>query len=113
MRCRRSATKADAAVLMPREGTARAKERGVRFGCPMKLNAHQRQEALARIAAGEMQNDVARVVICNQSRNHLSIAAKHRRDDMKRTCMLLTVMLLLSSSAGAQEFQHMSASTML
>ena len=60
MRCRRPATKADAAVLMPREGTARAKERGVRFGRPMKLNAHQRQEALARIAAGEMQSDVAR-----------------------------------------------------
>ena len=32
---------------------------------------------------------------------------------MKRTCMLLTVMLLLSSSAGAQEFGIRSASTML
>ena len=37
-----------------------AKERGVRFGRPRKLTPHQRQEALARLEAGETQADVAR-----------------------------------------------------
>jgi hypothetical protein len=35
------------------EGRKNAMERGVRFGRPRKLTAHQRQEALQRIAAGE------------------------------------------------------------
>jgi DNA invertase Pin-like site-specific DNA recombinase len=42
------------------EGRVRAKERGVRFGRPTKLTAHQREEALQRLAAGETQADVAR-----------------------------------------------------
>lgn len=42
------------------EGRKRAQARGVRFGRPPKLNAHQRQEALARLAAGETQADIAR-----------------------------------------------------
>ena len=42
------------------EGRKRAQARGVRFGRPPKLNAHQRREALARLAAGETQADVAR-----------------------------------------------------
>jgi DNA invertase Pin-like site-specific DNA recombinase len=42
------------------EGRKRAKARGVRFGRPRKLTAHQRQEALQRLAAGETQMDVAR-----------------------------------------------------
>jgi DNA invertase Pin-like site-specific DNA recombinase len=42
------------------EGRTRAQARGVRFGRPPKLNAHQRQEAIARLAAGETQTDVAR-----------------------------------------------------
>lgn len=42
------------------EGRRRAQERGVRFGRPPKLTAHQRREALARLAAGETQADVAR-----------------------------------------------------
>jgi DNA invertase Pin-like site-specific DNA recombinase len=42
------------------EGRKRAKARGVRFGRPTKLTAHQRQEALQRLAAGETQSDVAR-----------------------------------------------------
>jgi DNA invertase Pin-like site-specific DNA recombinase len=42
------------------EGRKRAQERGVRFGRPRKLNAHQRQGALARLSAGETQADVAR-----------------------------------------------------
>lgn len=42
------------------EGRQRAKERGVRFGRPRKLAAHQRQEALARLAAGETHADIAR-----------------------------------------------------
>jgi len=42
------------------DGRKRAKERGVRFGRPRKLTPHQRQEALARLGAGETQVDVAR-----------------------------------------------------
>jgi DNA invertase Pin-like site-specific DNA recombinase len=42
------------------EGRKRAQDRGVRFGRPPKLTPHQRQEALARLAAGETQADVAR-----------------------------------------------------
>jgi DNA invertase Pin-like site-specific DNA recombinase len=42
------------------EGRKRAKDRGVRFGRPPKLTLHQRQEALARLAAGETQADIAR-----------------------------------------------------
>lgn len=42
------------------EGRKRARERGVRFGRPPKLTHHQRREALARLAAGETQMDVAR-----------------------------------------------------
>ncbi len=42
------------------DGRKRAKARGVKFGRPRKLNSHQRQEALARLAGGETQADVAR-----------------------------------------------------
>ena len=42
------------------EGRKRAKARGVRFGRPPVLTAHQRQEALKRLAAGETQTDIAR-----------------------------------------------------
>jgi len=42
------------------EGRTRAKARGVKFGRPRKMTAHQRQEALQRLAAGETQADVAR-----------------------------------------------------
>jgi DNA invertase Pin-like site-specific DNA recombinase len=42
------------------EGRKRAQERGVKFGRPRKLTPHQRQEALARLAAGETQADVGR-----------------------------------------------------
>jgi DNA invertase Pin-like site-specific DNA recombinase len=44
----------------PGEGRKRAQERGVRFGRPRKLTPHQRQEALARLVAGETQADIAR-----------------------------------------------------
>ena len=44
------------------EGRKRAQERGVRFGRPRKLTVHQRQEALQRMAAGETQADVARLL---------------------------------------------------
>ena len=40
------------------DGRKRAKERGVRFGRPRKLTPHQRQEALARLEAGETKADV-------------------------------------------------------
>jgi DNA invertase Pin-like site-specific DNA recombinase len=42
------------------EGRKRAKARGGKFGRPRELTSHQRQEALARLAAGETQADVAR-----------------------------------------------------
>jgi DNA invertase Pin-like site-specific DNA recombinase len=44
------------------EGRKRAQERGVRFGRPHKMTLHQRQEALQRIAAGETQADIARLL---------------------------------------------------
>jgi DNA invertase Pin-like site-specific DNA recombinase len=42
------------------DGRTRAKARGVRFGRPLTLTAHQRTEALHRLAQGEAQADVAR-----------------------------------------------------
>jgi DNA invertase Pin-like site-specific DNA recombinase len=42
------------------EGRKRAMDRGVRFGRPRKMTTHQRQEAIARLAAGETQADIAR-----------------------------------------------------
>jgi DNA invertase Pin-like site-specific DNA recombinase len=42
------------------DGRIRAKARGVRFGRPRKLTPHQRREILERIAAGEIQADLAR-----------------------------------------------------
>jgi DNA invertase Pin-like site-specific DNA recombinase len=41
------------------EGRKRAMDRGVRFGRPPKLTPHNRQEALARLAAGDSQAAVA------------------------------------------------------
>ena len=41
-------------------GRKRANARGVRFGRPRKLDPHQRQEALQRLANGETLVDVAR-----------------------------------------------------
>ena len=41
------------------EGRKRAKQRGVRFGRPRKLSPAQRQEALARLAAGATQAALA------------------------------------------------------
>jgi DNA invertase Pin-like site-specific DNA recombinase len=43
------------------EGIKRAKQRGVKFGRPSKLNAHQRAAALARLEDGDTQTDVARL----------------------------------------------------
>jgi DNA invertase Pin-like site-specific DNA recombinase len=42
------------------EGRQRAMARGVRFGRPPKMTAFQKQEALQRLAAGEIQADIAR-----------------------------------------------------
>jgi DNA invertase Pin-like site-specific DNA recombinase len=42
------------------DGRKRAQARGVRFGRPRKLDQHQRQEALERLANGETLVDVAR-----------------------------------------------------
>jgi hypothetical protein len=43
--------------------------RGVRFGRPRKLDAHQRQEALERLAKGETLVDVARTGRSNHYRS--------------------------------------------
>src|SRR3984893_10651287 len=42
------------------EGRKRAQARGVKFGRPPKLNAHQRREAIQRLRNGETQADMAR-----------------------------------------------------
>jgi DNA invertase Pin-like site-specific DNA recombinase len=42
------------------DGRKRAKARGVKFGRPTALTAHQRAEALQRLAQGEAQADLAR-----------------------------------------------------
>jgi DNA invertase Pin-like site-specific DNA recombinase len=42
------------------EGRKRAQARGVKFGRPPKLNAHQRRKAIERLRNGETQADVAR-----------------------------------------------------
>lgn len=42
------------------EGISRAKERGVKLGRPFGMTHHQRQEALARKAAGEPVRKIAR-----------------------------------------------------
>jgi DNA invertase Pin-like site-specific DNA recombinase len=42
------------------EGRKRAKDRGVKFGRPQALTAHQRKEAIQRLAEGAVQADLAR-----------------------------------------------------
>jgi DNA invertase Pin-like site-specific DNA recombinase len=42
------------------EGRTRAMAKGVKFGRPRKLDAHQRAEALERLRIGETQADIAR-----------------------------------------------------
>jgi DNA invertase Pin-like site-specific DNA recombinase len=49
------------------DGRVRAKARGVRFGRPSALTAHQRQEAIQRLAQGEAQADVARTFDVSQA----------------------------------------------
>jgi DNA invertase Pin-like site-specific DNA recombinase len=49
------------------DGRARAKAKGVKFGRPLSLTSHQRQEAIQRLAAGEAQADIARSYNVSQS----------------------------------------------
>ena len=42
------------------DGRKAAKARGVRFGRPQALTAHQRKEAMQRLAEGAVQADLAR-----------------------------------------------------
>jgi DNA invertase Pin-like site-specific DNA recombinase len=50
------------------EGRKRAQARGVKFGRPRKLNHHQREEALARLATGdETLADIARTFAVDPS----------------------------------------------
>ena len=60
--CARRARRIRRELIRPRtgEGRKRAKKRGMRFGRPPKLNAHQRREALAQREAGETLMDIAR-----------------------------------------------------
>jgi len=47
------------------DGRQRAKARGIKFGRPPKLTAHQRREAIQRLANGETQADIARSYAVN------------------------------------------------
>jgi DNA invertase Pin-like site-specific DNA recombinase len=49
------------------EGRKRAKARGVKFGRPHALNAHQRKEALQRLQEGVAQADLARTYGVSQA----------------------------------------------
>jgi len=49
------------------DGRKRAKARGVKFGRPAKLTAHQRQEAVQRLAEGAVQADLARTYGVSQA----------------------------------------------
>jgi DNA invertase Pin-like site-specific DNA recombinase len=49
------------------DGRARAKARGVKFGRPPRLTAHQRQEALQRLEEGATQADLARTYGVSQA----------------------------------------------
>jgi DNA invertase Pin-like site-specific DNA recombinase len=56
-------------LILPRtsDGRARAKSKGVKFGRPPSLTAHQRHEAIERLARGEVQADIARSYAVSQS----------------------------------------------
>jgi DNA invertase Pin-like site-specific DNA recombinase len=49
------------------DGRSRAKARGVRFGRPAALTAHQRQEAIQRLTEGATQADLARTYGVSQA----------------------------------------------
>jgi DNA invertase Pin-like site-specific DNA recombinase len=49
------------------DGRARAKARGVKFGRPPALTAHQRQEAIQRLQEGATQADLARTYGVSQA----------------------------------------------
>jgi DNA invertase Pin-like site-specific DNA recombinase len=49
------------------EGRKRAKARGVRFGRPHKLTAHQRRELIAKLTEGAVQADLARTYGVSQA----------------------------------------------
>jgi DNA invertase Pin-like site-specific DNA recombinase len=49
------------------DGRTRAKAKGVKFGRPPALTAHQRAEALERLAQGDSQADVARSFAVSQA----------------------------------------------
>jgi DNA invertase Pin-like site-specific DNA recombinase len=58
-----------------RDGRARAKARGVKFGRPAVLTPHQRAEALQRLGNGEAQADVARSFNVSQATISRLVAA--------------------------------------
>jgi DNA invertase Pin-like site-specific DNA recombinase len=62
------------------DGRTRAKARGVKFGRPVKLTAHQRKEAIQRLAEGAVQADLARSYGVSQARGRPAIVS----DDFAR-----------------------------
>ena len=68
--------------------------RGVKFGRPRKLTAHQRREALASLAAGETQADIARTYnvdprpsgVCNDCSGALRRKLHAKRGRTSGTC---------------------------
>jgi DNA invertase Pin-like site-specific DNA recombinase len=72
------------------EGRKRAQARGVRFGRKLKLTVHQRQEALARRAAGEALVDIARsYAVSHSTISRLGLVDRFR--PFGKTRRLLTV----------------------
>ena len=65
-------------VARTREGRARARERGVRFGRRPKLTRFQAQEALARRESGEALRDIARLFNVSHS-----TVGRLRREDSR------------------------------
>ena len=60
------------------EGRARAKARGKSLGRPLKLTAHQRQEAFARREGGGLRSEIAR---CHNARRSTISRLNQRRDE--------------------------------
>jgi DNA invertase Pin-like site-specific DNA recombinase len=88
------------------EGRERAKPRGVRFGRPKKLCAHQRWEALDRINAGEAVAEVARASWIQRRANAAfdqQPSADRDSNEMGRTISVVrhAVGVLMGSPTGA------------
>ena len=71
------------------DGRTRAKARGVKFGRPVKLTAHQRQEAIQRLAEGAVQADLARSYGVSQATiSRLAAWPAREEDEVKETASI-------------------------